>query len=251
MGKSDKPPKARIAGDESGRSRPEALPDDLVVEAFGGVVGVLADELSQPALSVRANLEAALRLFAVEGADHAEAREGLADALADLDEFGRVLRALRTLATLVPARFGPVAPEAELLAAMAPAAIVANRAGVSLRTEISEPGPPLDGYRGGAGYLALLLVMAVVEAQDAAGRGVHLAARRIPGGRLQVTATGAGPEIPGAGGAEAEFRRQAPWPAIRTMVESRGGRLEVAAAAGTCGVVATFTLPLGKEMGQA
>jgi two-component system sensor kinase FixL len=210
----------------------------------------LAHELNQPLSALRTYTRAADRLVSAESPDLPRARQAMADAVAQADRAGAIIRRLREF--VKKREVAAVPAEARALAAEAIALVApeAARRGITIALEAPAGAPRVRADAVQIAQVLVNLLRNAIDATAAASRHTIVVRTEPRAGYAEIAVRDAGSGVP----AELRTRLFEPFASTkpegmglglsisRSIVEAHGGRLWLEAS-GPDGTEFRFTLP--------
>ena len=228
------------------------------VTTLGELAASIAHEVNQPIAAAVTNAQAALRWLNTQRPDLEEARQALGRIVENGNRAGEVISRIRALIKKAPPRKDGVAINDAILEVVALTHGEAVKNGVSVRTQLAEGLPIIEGDRVQLQQVILNLIVNAIEAmsgQNKAAREVLLNSERVEPDSVLVAVRDSGPGL----APEHLERLFEPFyttkasgmgmglSICRSIVESRGGRMWASANAPR-GAVFQFTLPIHPEI---
>ncbi len=136
------------------------------VATMGQLTASIAHEVNQPIAATVINAQAALRWMSVERPDLEEARQALARILENGDRAAEVIGRIRELVKKAPPRKDSVAINDAILEVVALTHGEAVKNGVSVRTQLAEGLPVIEGDRVQLQQVILNLIVNAIEAMS-------------------------------------------------------------------------------------
>ncbi len=139
------------------------------VATMGQLTASIAHEVNQPIAAAVTNAHAALRWLSAPRPDLGEVRQALGRILANDNRAGEVIGRIRALIKKAPPRKDAVAINDAILEVVALTHSEAMKNGVSVRTQLADGLPPIEGDRVQLQQVILNLIVNAIEAMS----GVH------------------------------------------------------------------------------
>jgi C4-dicarboxylate-specific signal transduction histidine kinase len=143
------------------------------VETIGQLTASISHEVNQPLAAVRNNLTAALNFLDRTPPDLVEVREALACAVKDNDRASTVVGRIRALMQKAPTRTDSVDLNEAVREVLELTRGEALKNGVSVRTQLSDGLPLIQGDRVQLQQVVLNLILNAVQAMDAVTNGTR------------------------------------------------------------------------------
>jgi len=168
------------------------------VATFGDLTASIAHEVSQPIAAAVTNAHAALRWLSAERPNVEEARQALGRILENGNRAGAVVARTRALIKKAPPRKDEVAVNDAILEVVALTGSQAVKSGVSVRTQLAESLPTIEGDRVQLQQVILNLIVNAIEAmrgQKEAPRELLLSTERAEPDAVLVAVRDSGPGL--------------------------------------------------------
>jgi C4-dicarboxylate-specific signal transduction histidine kinase len=165
---------------------------------MGQLTASIAHEVNQPIAATVINANAALRWLAAPRPDLEEVRQALARIVTDGHRAGEVIGRIRALIKKAPPRKDGVAINDAILEVVALTNGEAMKHDVSVRTELAEGLPPIEGDRVQLQQVILNLIMNAIEAMSGtkeAPRDLLLSTEKGEPDAVQITVRDSGPGL--------------------------------------------------------
>ena len=240
--------------EESLRTAQADLTHAARITVMGQLVATIAHEINQPLAAIMMNARTSLRLIDAGSPDTQELREILQDVADDGKRASGVIQQIRGLVTKSPMHTVPVKLNAIIQEVIALALGELTRHHVSLRTELADDLPPVQGDCVQLQQVILNLIMNSIEAMrevDERSRELIIQSRRDGAGSVVVVVRDSGPGL-GPGDPEAIFNAfyttkpggmGMGLSVSRSIVEAHRGRLWATPRASR-GATFQFSLPI-------
>jgi PAS domain S-box-containing protein len=141
------------------------------VATMGQLTAAIAHEVSQPITAAVTNAQAALRWMSAEPPDFGEVSEALAGIIKEGNRASEVIGRTRALIRKAPPRKDAVSINDAILEVVALTRTEAANNGVSVRTQLAEGLPPVQGDRVQLQQVMLNLILNAIEAMSGVGEG--------------------------------------------------------------------------------
>src|SRR5260221_10196292 len=224
------------------------------VAAMGQLTASIAHEVNQPITAAVTNAQAALRWMSAEPPDFGEVREALAGIIKEGNRASEVIGRIRALIKKAPARKDAVAINDAILEVIALTRAEAANNSVSVRTQLAEGLPPVQGDRVQLQQVMLNLILNAIQAMSGIGEGareLQISIDAVPfegGVRVGVRDTGPGLSPESLSRLFEPFYTTKPegmgmgLSICRSIIEAHGGRLW-ATRCEPHGALFQFTIP--------
>jgi len=224
------------------------------VASLGELTASIAHEVIQPIAAARINAASGLRFLSMNPPDLKEVRQSLEGVVRDADRAGEVVSRIRALIRKAPFQKDRVAIDDAILEVVALTRGEAVKNRVSVRTQLAEGLPPVEGERVQLQQVILNLIMNAIEAmsgQNEAPRELLLSTETAEPDEVLVVVGDSGPGLPPAALERLfdAFYTTKPngmgmgLSICRSIIKAHGGRLW-ATANSPRGAVFQFTLPI-------
>jgi PAS domain S-box-containing protein len=168
------------------------------VATMGRLTASIAHEMNQPIAAAVTNARAGLRWLNAEHPDLEEARQAFARILEDGNRASEVIGRIRALVEKAPPRKDGLAINAAILEVVAPTHGEAVKNGVSVRTQLAEGLPIVEGDRVQLQQVILNLIVNAIEAMsgtDKAPRDLLISTEKAEPDGVLVAARDSGPGL--------------------------------------------------------
>jgi PAS domain S-box-containing protein len=168
------------------------------VASMGQLTGSIAHEVNQPITATVTNAKAVLRWLDAEPPNLAEARQALSRIVKDGERAGAIVHRIRTMSKKAPSHVGPVEINAAIREVIELIRSEATKSAVTVRTDLAEGLPPIDGDRIGLQQVILNLILNAIEAMAEmrdGSRDLLLRTERTEAGHVLVAVRDSGPGL--------------------------------------------------------
>ena len=141
------------------------------VATMGQLSASITHEVNQPITAALTNAQAALRWMSAEPPDFGEVSEALAGIIKEGNRASEVIERLRALIKKAPPRKDAVSISDAILEIVALTRTEAANNGVSVRTQLAEGLPPVQGDRVQLEQVMVNLILNAVQAMSGVGEG--------------------------------------------------------------------------------
>jgi len=226
---------------------------------MGQLSASIAHEINQPITAAVTNAQAALRWLAAQPPDLEEVRQALSRIVKDGNRAADVMDRIRALIKKAPPRRDGLQINQAILEVIALTRVEVLKNGVSLRTQLAEGLPPIQGDRVELQQVILNLIINAVEAMSGVGEGSRellVDTGKAGSDGVLVAVRDSGPGLPPASHErvfDAFYTTKAGGLGMglsicRSIVEAHGGRLWATANV-PHGAIFQFTLPAHPDSG--
>ncbi len=223
------------------------------VATMGQLTASIAHEVNQPIAATVTNAQAALRWLVCQPPDLEEVQQALARIVRDGGRAGDVIGRIRELVKKAPLRNDRVAINEAILEVVALTHGEAAKNGVSVRTQLAEGLPPIEGDRVQVQQVILNLIINAIEAMSGASGGMRevlISTMKTEPDAVQVAVRDSGPGLAPAAMEslfEAFYTTKPSGLGMglsicRSIIEAHGGRLWASANLPR-GAIFQFTAP--------
>ncbi len=227
------------------------------VATMGQLTASIAHEVNQPIAAAVTNAQAALRWLSAQRPDLEEAKQALGRIVDNGNRAGEVIARIRALIKKAPPQKDRLAINDAILEVVALTHGEAVKSGVSVRTQLAEGLPPVEGDRVQLQQVILNLIVNAIEAMsgpDEAPRDLLVSTEKDEPDGVLVAVRDSGPGLAPENLDrlfEAFYTTKASGMGMglsicRSIIEAHGGRLW-ADANEPRGAVFQFTLPAGNK----
>ncbi|UQR66198.1 CHASE3 domain-containing protein [Bradyrhizobium sp. C-145] len=171
------------------------------VATMGQLTASIAHEVNQPISAVVTNADAALNWLGVHPPKLDKVRESLDHIVADGQRAGDIVHGIRALAKKAPPHRSRFDLNEAVLDVIALVRAEALRHGITLRTQLAEDLPQIDGERIQLQQVLMNLILNAVEAMSVLDRGardVQICTKADPAGSVLVLVRDSGPGVDAA-----------------------------------------------------
>jgi PAS domain S-box-containing protein len=223
------------------------------VATMGQLTASIAHEVNQPIAAAVTNTHAALRWLSAQRPDLEEVRQALGRILENGNRAGEVIARIRALIKKAPPRKDGVAINDAILEVVALTHGEAMKNGVSVRTQLAEGLPPIEGDQVQLQQVILNLIVNAIEAMSGANgapREMLLSTEKTEPNAVQVAVRDSGPGLAPVALErlfDAFYTTKSSGLGLglsicRSIIEAHGGRLW-ATANSPRGAIFQFTVP--------
>jgi C4-dicarboxylate-specific signal transduction histidine kinase len=227
------------------------------VATIGQLTASIAHEVNQPLAAAVTNAQAGLRWLSAQPPDLEEARQAFRNIQENGKRAGEVIGRIRALIKKSPPRKDGIAINDAILEVVALTGGEAVKNGVSVRTELAEGLPLIQGDRVQLQQVILNLIVNAVQAMSGAGEGARellISTGTAESEGVLVAVRDSGPGLPPSGIEhlfDAFYTTKADGMGMglsicRSIIEAHGGRLWASANLPR-GAVFQFTVPVHPE----